>query len=52
MVFSVMQRDRCTAHSSFCSKKMAPTNVTIASSLGKTPTTSARGSMSRPKQFV
>ena len=34
MVSSVMYRERCTAYSSFCSKRMAPTRRTMASSLG------------------
>src|ERR1700730_6319409 len=34
MVSSVMYRARCTAHSSFCSSRMAPTRRTMASSLG------------------
>lgn len=33
---------RCTAHSSFCSSRIAPTRRTIASSFGKIPTTSVR----------
>ena len=42
MVSRVMYRARWTAHSSFCSNKIAPTSRTIASSLGKIPTTSVR----------
>jgi hypothetical protein len=37
-----MYRARWTAHSSFCSRRIAPTSLTIASSLGKMPTTSVR----------
>ncbi|RVK93801.1 diguanylate cyclase [Sinorhizobium meliloti] len=40
MVSSVMYLARCTAHSSFCSSRIAPTRRTMASSLGKMPTTS------------
>jgi len=42
MVSSVMYRARWTAHSSFCSRRIAPTSLTIAASLGKMPTTSVR----------
>ena len=42
MVSSVMYRARWTAHSSFCSIRMAPTSRMIASSLGKMPTTLVR----------
>ena len=42
MVSSVMSRARWTAHSSFCSSRMAPTKRVMASSLGKMPTTSVR----------
>src|SRR6478752_6498124 len=42
MVSRVMYRARWTAHSSFCSSRMAPTRRVIASSLGKMPTTSVR----------
>ena len=37
-----MYRLRCTAHSSFCSSRIAPIRRTIAPSLGKMPTTSVR----------
>ena len=37
MVSSVMYRARWTAHSSFCSRRIAPTSLTIASSLRKMP---------------
>lgn len=40
MVSSVMYLARCTAHSSFCSSRIAPTRRTMASLLGKMPTTS------------
>src|SRR6476620_11087202 len=40
MVSSVMYLARWTAHSSFCSSSKAPTRRTMASSLGKMPTTS------------
>jgi hypothetical protein len=40
MVSSVMYLARWTAHSSFCSSSSAPTRRTMASSLGKMPTTS------------
>ncbi len=36
---AVMYLARCTAHSSFCSSRFAPTSRVIASSLGKMPTT-------------
>ena len=39
---SVMYLERCNAHSSFCSSRMAPTRRVMASSLGKIPTTSVR----------
>ena len=42
MVSRVMQRARRTAHSSFCSSRIAPTSLTRASSLGKMPTTPVR----------
>ncbi len=42
IVSSVMYLARCTAHSSFCSSSNAPTRRTMASSLGKMPTTSVR----------
>src|SRR5215472_2077773 len=40
MVSSVMYRPRWTAHSSFCSNRIAPTRRMIATSFGKIPTTS------------
>ena len=42
MVSRVMYLARWTAHSSFCSSRIAPTRRTMASSLGKMPTTSVR----------
>ncbi len=42
MVSRVMYRDRWTAHSSFCSSKIAPVRRVIAASFGKMPTTSVR----------
>src|SRR5215470_11397743 len=42
MVSRVMYRARCTAHSSFCSSRIAPTRRVMAASLGKMPTTSVR----------
>ena len=42
MVSSVMYLARWTAHSSFCSMRIAPTRRRMASSLGKMPTTSVR----------
>jgi hypothetical protein len=39
MVSKVMQRARWIAHSSFCSSRIAPRRLTMASSLGKMPTT-------------
>ena len=39
---SVMYLERCTAHSSFCSSRIAPTRRVMASSFGKMPTTSVR----------
>lgn len=42
MVSSVMYRARWTAHSSFCSIRIAPTRRIIALSLGKMPTTLVR----------
>lgn len=50
MVSSVMYLDRWTAHSSLCSRSRAPTSRTMASSLGKMPTTSVRRLIS-PKQL-
>lgn len=41
-VLSVMYRDRWTARPSFCSSSSASTKRTMASSLGKMPTTSVR----------
>lgn len=40
-VSRLMER-RCAAHSSFCSRRMAPTRRVTAASLGKMPTTSVR----------
>jgi hypothetical protein len=42
IVSSVMYLARCTAHSSFCSSRIAPTRRTMASSLGKISTISVR----------
>src|SRR6516165_7729824 len=46
-----MYRARWTAHSSFCSTRIAPTRRTRASSLGKMPTTSVRRLISAVDAF-
>ena len=55
MVSRVMYRALWTAHSSFCSSRMAPISRVMAASLGKMPTTLVRRLISplrRSRGFV